>query len=430
MRTLSFAALLILVAQALSPPWLWAEADGLIASPETGWPQWRGPRRDGISPEKGLLQSWPADGPKLLWKAGKLGRGWSCPIIHEGTIYITGDVEQDLVLFALDLNGKPKWQTTNGRSWTRSYPGARACGTISEGVLYHMNAHGRVAAFDAGTGKERWSVNILQRFGGKNITWGISENLLVDGPRLIVTPAGSTALMAALDKASGKTVWTSEPIPGEKAAYSSPILFRYRGRRMLVNYTNPHAWGVDADTGKLQWKVPLKTRWGAAVSTPVYADGTVFFVAPDGPGASKFRLIGDPPGSRVELAWHSEVDTLTGCCLYLNGRLYANGCKTSKTLHGIDGKTGETLFDMPRLKPRKPGHASNATLWADGRIFGLFEGGQVVLLNPKSDGFELTGKLKLVDARRNDAWAHPVLLDGRLYLRYHNTLWCYDVGAQ
>jgi outer membrane protein assembly factor BamB len=206
----------------------------LIASPEPDWPQWRGPRRDGISDEKGLLQSWPKEGPKLIWKIDGLGKGWSSPIIVGNRLYITGDVGNDLVIFAFDRNGTAQWQAKNGRAWKGSYPGARACCTFSEGRLYNMNAHGRVVCLEAASGKEFWAVDILERFASKNITWALSECLLVDGPHLIVTPGGKKALMAALDKRTGRIVWTTEPL-GDQISHCSPILFRFAGRRLIAS---------------------------------------------------------------------------------------------------------------------------------------------------------------------------------------------------
>ena len=190
-----------------------AAADGPIASPEPDWPQWNGPRRDGISEEKGLLPTWPEGGPRLLWKIGNLGRGWSSPIIVRRSACTspatwTTTWSSSPSTSTASPCGKPK----NGRSWTGSYPGARACCAYSEGKLYHMNAHGRVACLEAATGKELWAVDVLERFQGQNITWAMSECLLVDGPRVIVTPGGEKALMAALDKQSGRTVWTTEPL--------------------------------------------------------------------------------------------------------------------------------------------------------------------------------------------------------------------------
>ena len=163
----------------------------LIASPEQGWPQWRGPRRDNICDETGLLQQWPEEGPKLIWKISGLGRGYSAPIVTGGRIYIAGDVGDELHVFAFDLDGKQVWQAKNGRAWKGPSPGARASCTFSAGNLYHMNAHGRVACLDAATGREIWAVEVLERFEGKNITWALSENLLVDGNNVVVTAGGT-----------------------------------------------------------------------------------------------------------------------------------------------------------------------------------------------------------------------------------------------
>lgn len=272
----------------------------MIASPEPDWPQWRGPRRDGISGETGLLPSWPADGPKLLWKKNKLGVGWSSAIVVGDRLYITGDVGDDLIIFAFDLDGNLKWQTPNGKAWTGSFPGARASCAYSEGRLYHVNAHGRVACLEAATGKEVWAVNVLERFEGKNITWAISECLLVDGPRLLVTPGGQKALMAALDKNTGETIWTSEPIREDRATHASPILFRHAGRRLLANCSSTHGFGVDADTGKLLWKVPLKNQYGVNVTPPVYGDGRIFYVTAYTP-AIQYRLQPNDKGVDIQI---------------------------------------------------------------------------------------------------------------------------------
>ena len=233
-------------------------SDGLIASAEPDWPQWRGPRRDGISDEKGLLPAWPEHGPRLVWKIGNLGRGWSSPIIVRDRLYITGDVGDDLVIYAFDLGGKPQWQTKNGESWTGSYPGARACCVYSEGKLYHMNAHGRVACLMPPRERNFGRVDVQQRFHASEPTWAFSECLLVDGPRLIVTPGSGKALMAALDKQNGRTLWTTGPLGEDRATYSAPLLFRYGGRRTVANCSSAHGFGVDADTGKLLWTVPLR----------------------------------------------------------------------------------------------------------------------------------------------------------------------------
>ncbi|MGB2863952.1 MAG: PQQ-binding-like beta-propeller repeat protein, partial [Sedimentisphaerales bacterium] len=270
-----------------------APTDGLIASPEPDWPQWRGPRRDGISNEKDLLSSWPEDGPKLLWKIDGMGTGWSCPIIVGQRIYITGDVGSDLVIFALNRSGAVQWKVKNGRYWKNPYPGARACCVFSEGRLYHMNAHGRVVCLDAASGKELWTVNILERFDAKNITWALSECMLVDGRNLIVTPGGKKALMAALDKLDGRTIWITEPLGDDRTSHCSPILLRYTGRRLITSCSSTHGFGVDADTGKLLWTVPLKNPHGVNASTPVYGSGSVYYVTPYAEMGRAYRLVAD-----------------------------------------------------------------------------------------------------------------------------------------
>lgn len=168
-----------------------------------------GPNRDGISDEKGLLRSWPEDGPTLPWSATGIGRGYSSPIIANETLYITGDEEEDLVIRAFALDGELKWQAKNGAAWHRSYPGARSSCTYHEGNLYHMNAHGRLACLNAGTGRELWAVNVLERAAGKNITWGISEAPLILDDVVYAVPCGAEALVVAFNKHSGDVVWNS-----------------------------------------------------------------------------------------------------------------------------------------------------------------------------------------------------------------------------
>ena len=402
-----------------------SHADGLIASPEPDWPQWRGVRRDGISDEKDLLSSWPDGGPKLLWKIDGMGQGWSCPIIVGQRIYITGDVGSDLVIFALDRNGEVQWKVKNGRYWKNPYPGARACCVFSEGRLYHMNAHGRVVCLDATSGQEHWTVNILERFDAKNITWALSECLLVDGRNLIVTPGGKKALMASLDKRTGQTVWTTETLGDDRASHSSPILFQHAGRRLITSCSSAHGFGVDADTGKLLWTIPLKNPHGVNASTPVYGSGSVYYVTPYAEMGRAYRLITDGQAVTAEHIWTSKLDTVTGGAVLVgsatgNGTLFAAGYKESKWWFGVDWQTGKTKYELEDL-------TTGAAIYADGRLYCLDEKGMAGMLKPGPTSLEIVGRFALVTDKVHDAWTHPVLHDGRLYLRYHDTLWCYDV---
>jgi outer membrane protein assembly factor BamB len=405
------------------PPAVWGASAGsgeLIATAEPDWAQWRGPRRDGVSDETGLLKEWPEGGPRLLWKIDDLGKGWSSPIIVGQRLYITGDVGEDLVVYAFGLDGTPRWKTTNGKYWRNPYPGARACCVYSEGLLYNMNAHGRVACLDASSGKEQWAVNILERFDGKNITWAVSECLLVDGPRLIVTPGGTKALMAALDKRTGQTIWTTEPLPEDDTSHCAPILFRCNGRRQIANCSSAHGFGVDADTGELLWTVPLKNKYGTNIATPVYGSGRVLFMTPYTELGRQYELVADGTGVDARLTWKSFIDAATGAAVLVDGTLFAGGYNRPKWWFAIDWETGETKYELKDF-------TTGAALYADGRLYVFDLHGAVGLLEPTADSFKVAGRFQLVEKRVNDAFAHPVVFGGRLYLRYHNTLYCYDI---
>ncbi len=413
----------------------------LIASPEPGWAQWRGPRRDAICDETGLLPSWPESGPPLLWKTNGAGQGYSAPILSNGRMFLAGEFDEDLRILALDLQGRKLWTATHGQSWKGPYPGARASCTLSEGYLYHMNAHGRVACFDADTGREVWSFNMFERFGGKNITWATSENLLVDGPRLILTPGGSRALMAAVDKRTGATVWMTEPLrlgqssnPAQQrlsqpegaidsCSYSSPILFSFHGRRQIVNCSLRHVFGVDADTGKLLWTQPYPTQYSVIATTPVIVGNGVFITAPDTKQGGKWFRIPPEPESGVDVGWTTPLDTCHGGLVHLEGTLFGSWYRKRRGWAAVDAATGAVRYEITGLD-------QGPVLYADQRLYCVSQEGEAVLLKPGPDQFAVAGRFRLVPGRKSDAWTHPVIYQGRLYLRYHDTLFCFDVRAR
>jgi outer membrane protein assembly factor BamB len=412
-----------------------------IPSPEPGWPQWRGPNRDGQCRETSLMQQWPEGGPPLLWQADGLERGYSAPIITAGHIYLTGDAGDELRVFALDRDGRRLWQSKNGRSWKGPYPGARSSCSYSEGRLYHLNAHGRLACLSAADGSELWSVDVLERFAGRNITWALSENLLVDGDRVIVTPGGAKALMAALDKKTGATVWTSEPLrlgklddpahvrvaepAGEldSAGYGSPLLLECGGRRLIVSCSLRHLFGVDADTGRLVWTRPFPTRYLVVPATPLLVGDGVFVTAPDTEYGGLYRLRFSAGRWQVERAWATELDTCHGGWICWNGVIYGACYREGKGWAGVEARTGVICCRTKEL-------AKGSVLYADDRLYCLGEDGEMALVKPTAQQFEFVGRFRLTPGRVHDAWTHPVILGGRLYLRYQERLFCYDVRAR
>lgn len=417
-------------------------AAAYVASPEPGWPQFRGPRRDGICDEKGLLQAWPEGGPRLLWKTNGLGNGYAAPIITGGRIYITGEADGDLWIRALDLEGRTLWQTKNGPAWNGPYPGARASCTFSDGRLYHLSGQARVACLDAATGQELWAFNMFEQFGGRNLTWATSENLLVDGPRLVLTPGGTKALMAAVDKKTGEPLWATEPLrlgpsPGpsmarleapvgevDNCSYSSPILVQIGSRRLVVNSSLRHVFCVDANSGQLQWTQPLPTRYSVIAATPVLVGNAAYVTAPHTPeGGRLFRLLAEGSQPAGAPLWKTPLDTCHGGAVFVDGSLFGSWYGPRKGWARVDGRTGAVRYETDQL-------TQGSVLYADERLYCLGQDGEMALLKMGADRFEFAGRFRLTPERKSDVWTHPVILDGRLYLRYQNSLFCYDIRAR
>ena len=396
----------------------------LIASTEADWPQWRGPKRDSISGERGLLDAWPAGGPKLLWKAAGMGKGWCSPIVTGGTLYIVGDVGDELRIFALGLDGTVKWRAVNGKAWKKPFPGGRAACCCSEGKIYHMNGYGRVACLDAADGKELWAVNMLERFDARRPFFGASECLLVDGNNVIVTPAGKKALVAALDKKTGKTVWTgaARVESTETAGYSSPILVNWGGRRIIIATTSFRTFAADAKSGKVLWTAGLALTKNAASTIPVLCGDLVFATntSVDKQSSSMLRI--SPSADKASKAWTLPLRNTCGSSLYVDGNVYMAGAKGIKGFLCLDAKTG-------KVKAKLPAPLDASMVYADGKLFVQSATGEVLLLKQTGESFKTLGSFAIVPGKKKDAWTHPVLLGGRLYLRYHDTLFCHDVKS-
>ena len=412
------------------PSWSAEASAKLITSSEPGWPQFRGPRRDGISDERNLLQSWPQQGPTLIWSKAGIGRGFSSPVIANNRLYITGDAGDSLRVFAFDLEGRKLWEATNGAAWTGDYPGARASAAYHSGRLYHQNAHGRVACFDAETGKEVWTVNLLDRFKGRNITWALSECLAVDEHAVYATAGGNDALVVALDPKTGATRWQSQPLKDpedgavESPSYASPILVRFADRRLLIGVSLRHVFCVNADTGKLQWTSRMPTSYSVLAMTPTLVGDSVFMTAPHGKRGRLLRQVAPADTSApigVEEVWTSKLDTCQGGVVHVNGKLFGSFYGPRQGWAAVDAKTGNVLYQSPEI-------IKGSAIFAEGRLYVLSENGWMHLLEGGESQFQSHGQFRLAEAK-SDAWAHPVIHQGRLYLRYHDSLFCYDIRS-
>src|SRR5215510_6058978 len=260
-------------------------------APNGDWPQWRGPQRSGISTDTGLLKQWPPSGPKTLWSISNLGEGFGSLAIKGDRIFVQGTMGSASGIFCLNrADGKTVWTAALGPKVSNGQGnGPRATPTVDEDRVYVMTENGDLACLRARDGGRIWSKNILREYGGENPGWNISESPLVDGNRLVVTPGGRGAGMVALDKMTGKTIWTTKDL-SDQAAYSSIIAADIGGVRTYMNFTSRSAVGVRATDGKLMWRNDRAVNSTANCTTPVFADNKVFFTSDYGTGGTLLGL--------------------------------------------------------------------------------------------------------------------------------------------
>ena len=306
------------------------------------WPEFHGPGRTNISAEKDLLTRWPEDGPPLVWKYSGCGRGYSGVTIAEGKIFTAGDFGDEEMILALDLDGKLLWKAPNGAAWQGASPGSRTMPTYDEGTLYHMNPLGRLAAYDAGSGAERWNVDLQAEFDAKCSVWAFAENVIVDGDKVLCMPGGTKGRIVALNKRSGKTIWTNTDIE-YTAAYCSPVIVTYRGVRQLVTLTQKSVVSVNVATGKLVWTAPFVPRSPQNALTPVFRDGYVFIACGHKTGGTLMKV--DADAGTASTVWHrDDLDNCHGGAILIGDRLYGSGCRAGgKRFYCVNFLTGDTI---------------------------------------------------------------------------------------
>jgi len=395
------------------------------------WPQFHGPNRDNISPDTGLLKQWPPGGPRRLWEASGIGHGYSCPSIADGRIYITGSINGECVITALDMGGRRLWARMNGRAWSGSYPGTRSTPTVAAGMLYHLSGIGNLVCLKADDGQPVWSVNILRRFGGRNITWGLAESPLVFDDKVVCTPGGKAVSMVALDRKTGKVVWVCKGA-GDRPGYASPILVEYKGLRQIVTAMSQSIVGVRASDGKLLWRFPHKVYADENITTPIFRNGFVIVSGCVRKGTTCLRLNVSGDNCTVSTQWHNRtLDNKQGGLVLVGGRIYgyAEHLGRSTPWVCIDFETGRDIFRSAPVRSSYK-YPNGCLTYADGMFYLFADNGQMALARASEQGFVVTGRLRIDNPWKNPTWAHPVVCGGRLYLRYGDKLAAYDVASK
>lgn len=390
-------------------------------SAQYDWPQWRGPERTGVSKEVGLAKEWPQTGPPVAWAIQNLGEGYGAVAIKGERLLVQGGRDGNSMVFCLNRSdGKSVWSAALGRRLDQDRgPGPRGTPTIDGELLYALSEAGDLVCLRLKDGSVVWKRNILTDFGGQNPHWLISESPLIDGDRVIVTPGGTDASIVALNKASGKTVWTSKEL-SDPAGYSSCVVGDVGGVRAIMTITARAGVGVRASDGKLLWRYEPVANRTANIATPVFSENKVFYTTGYGTGCALLSLKPQSKTLQAEEVYFSrEMQNHHGGVVLVGGHIYGF---SQSILSCIEFATGKMMW-----KDRSVGKGS--LTYADGRLYLLSENNLVGLAEATPEGYKEKGRFRIAD-QGWPSWAHPVVCGGKLYIRNQGTLTCYDVKAR
>lgn len=380
------------------------------------WPQWRGANRDGISKETGLLKQWPDGGPPLAWKASGAGSGYSSFSISKGRLYTMGSRGEREFVIAFDVaNGKEVWATPHGTTFDNDRGGGpRGTPTIDGDRIYALGGSGDLSSLDARTGKIIWTLNILSKFGGSNIRWGISESPLVIGDKVIVNAGGRDASIVALKKTDGSLIWKSQ---SDEAGYSSGLPVQVGGTTQVIFFTGSRVVGLDVRDGKLLWEYAAPSNDVANIATPVARGNRVWISSDYGTGGGLVEIKADGKGQEVyftkEMRNHHATSILIGDHLYG----FSGGILTAMK------------FDTGAVAWRDRSVGKGSLTYADGYLYAFSENGVVGLVAAQPEAYLEKGRFRIQQGSL-PTWSHPVVAGGRLYIRDQDTIYAYDVKAK
>lgn len=391
------------------------------------WPDWRGPNRDAHSPDTQSARSWPADGPRLLWKTRGLGAGYATVTLVGDRIYTAGDEGETARVVALDRNsGRQVWAARLGKAggpgWG-NFKGVRAVPAVDGDLLVALGQYGELAAYEAATGKERWRVHLVEDLGGTLPEWGFSETPLIDGDQVVCTPGGEEGAIVALDRRTGRVRWRSGGFT-DAPHYSSLVKARIHGVTQYVQLTAEHVVGVAAETGQVLWQAERRGRT-AVIPTPVVRGDKVYVTSGYGTGCHLFQISRKEGGFTAEQRYANKImKNHHGGVVLVGDHIYGYSDGVGWVCQAFD--TGEMVW----REKAKTGKGS--CVYVAGMLVLREEkkgSSQVVLIEATADGYRERGRFQPPEQSDLNAWPHPVVLDGRLYLRDQDLLLCYDVAG-
>ncbi|MEI8071511.1 MAG: pyrrolo-quinoline quinone [Planctomycetota bacterium] len=397
------------------------------------WPTFRGPERTAVAPDTDLLEAWPANGPPLVWETAGAGRGYASLAIVGDKLYTLGDglstaPDKDEYLTCFySLTGKQVWKTKTGAAWNdgqESWQSSRSTPTVDGTTVYVLSPFGQLVACATKDGREIFRIDLKTEFAGKKGDgWGYSESVLIDANKLVCTPGGDKATMVALDKKNGKPLWAC-PMQGDRGAgHSSIVVAELKGRKIYVQTTASGAFAVDAKTGNFLWAYPID-QTTAVIPTPIVRDDLVFFSAGYKRGGALLRQVSGPAGAiHVEEVYGLKKDLANkhGGIVLVGDHLYGDSDD-----QGIPF-CAELLTGNVVWKTRGSGKGSASVMAADGHVYVRFADGTLALIKADPTNYAEVSAFKIPQSEGRPSWSHAVILDGKLYLREQDKIFCYDI---
>ncbi len=409
------------------------------------WPRWRGPNNDDVSKETGLLQKWPAGGPKLAWTGKNLGLGWGTPSVAEGKVFGIGTRgEKDGVWALNEADGKEIWFTPfadlpTTKAYKNQTNGPASTPTFHKGKLYTVSGNGTLCCMNATDGKLIWTKSYLKDFGGSVPTWAYTDSILIDGDKLICAPGSPQAALAALKPDTGDVIWTANAGQlGSGAGYSSPVKATIAGEPTYVILTGATAGliGIHAETGKVLWQYKNKPAAGgvAQIPTPIVKGDSIWVSCSYSGGAALIQISSEGGKFNVkEVKAYSkpELNNHHGGMVLIGDHVYFGHDQNKGFPVCVDFKTGEIAWGpIQKASEFADGGGSAAYTFADGRLYVRYQNGVMTLVEPSPEGLKLVSSFKLPPANQRskpESWPHPVVANGRLYIRDQEVMYVYDI---
>ncbi|HLO59813.1 MAG TPA: PQQ-binding-like beta-propeller repeat protein [Bacteroidales bacterium] len=384
--------------------------------------QWRGENRDGIYKGTNLMTKWPEKGPSLLWSVENIGEGYSCPVAKDEFVVVNGSISGTGFLFTFNTKGELLWKSPYGPEYPQNdtssekYSGPRSTPTIAGDLVYICSGMGRVSCFDLRKGSEVWSVDMMSQFNGLMHAAGYGESLLVDGDVVYCHPGGTENNVAALNRLTGKTIWTSKGT-GDSVSFCSPVVVNLPGRKVIVTLTHKYFSGIDAATGELLWsREQNQVLYNNQFATPVCSDGCIYYISESGSRLTKLELAAD--GKSVQEKWRlNNVRSGLHSPVKMNDMLYYSDVR--QKIRGIDINSGKVTDSLRVFR--------GPVLAADNKLFSYSENGTVSLISLEGSKMSLISSFKIEKGTREHL-ATPFIDKGVMYIRHGDALMAYDIS--